>query len=97
LNNKEVIIMGSRTFRIKEKMILQKTGITRMLRGIRSHIYGHSDVYSCPDTDENATRSFNASPREIQAAKQRMIEIETQEAFIIKTSRHESGKAGGPM
>jgi len=88
--------MGSRTFGIKEKISIQKTGITRMLRGIRSHIYGDPDDYSYPKTTENTITSLEVSPETIQVGKQRMIEIETQEAFIHKVSRRDSGWVGGP-
>jgi hypothetical protein len=71
--------------------------VLKMFRLIRSS--GRGDLNACFGVDASGDlgQPYVFNVRAYLIAKQRMHEVETEKAMILKELRHENWKAGGPV
>ena len=95
LTSKEMINMNLKTSGIKGKIGSSREGVARAFRLIRSLGKGKVGTASISEGHDLEERSeFNLQAYQFEG--QRMRELEAQKAFIVKASRHDLSKSGGP-
>ncbi len=85
--------MAKKMFRIRGRSGLMLK-VFRLLRGVGK---GDFSVPSSASTHKDLRQPKSFNPQAYIIAKNRMHEIEGQKAMIIRMSRHDSWKAGGPV
>ena len=79
--------------------IFETRGIFRSVSKALKLFRGNEDVNasSCADLNENPRQLETFNSEAYMVSNQRMLELETQKAFVTSLSRHERWKAGGAL
>ena len=79
------------------KKLFDTRGRLRLFRFIRSGRMGDMDVSVHTDSNEDREQAKTFSSDAYLLARKRMHEMEAHKAMVIRESRHDTWKAGGPL